>query len=376
MIAMLLEQSLRGTLAVGVAWLANRWLAGRMKASARRVWWWLAALAFLVPWKLPVLPAAAGTVLPPGSALEHLPLMTRPLAVTLPAGSTVSVPWLVLIWLAGVLVFLLWLAAQTLLVSRRWSRERLCTDSRLLELLEDCKRLSGVTAPVGLVVTERLAVPALLGWLRPRILLPADLARTLTVSQLSGVLLHELVHFRWLDIPAGWLFALVNALHWFNPFAWLAVGGWKNFREEAADEIALDGLADADGEIYGATLLRILRADAGARIPFGSLAIGESMRNLRTRMIMIKNYRQKSACYGMAGLLAAALMAVAMVVPARAETEEEVLQKQALAFMQLCDDGKYAHKLGTGCPIGQKSVSRRNSGKNCAAPRGLRSERC
>ncbi|MDR0534357.1 MAG: DUF4019 domain-containing protein [Verrucomicrobiales bacterium] len=369
MIATLLEQSLRGTFSVGVVWLVNRWLAGRMKASGRRLLWWLAALAFLVPWKLPLLPSVTGRVLPEGKLLENIPFVAKSVAVSAPSGGTLTVSWLALIWLAGVLVFLLWLVVQTLMAGRRWSRERLCTDSRLLELLEDCKRVSGVTAPIGLVVTGQVSVPALLGWLRPRILLPSGLAKSLTTKQLSGIFLHELAHFRWLDIPTGWLFALVNALHWFNPFAWLAVSGWKSFREEAADEVALDGLADANGEVYGETLLQILRADAGARIPFGSLAIGESMPNLRTRMIMIKNYRQKSAYYGVAGLLVAALMAITVVVPARAESEDEILQKQALAFMQLCDDGKYAQAWDEMSDWAKTHISKDKWEKLCSTTR-------
>jgi hypothetical protein len=151
---------------------------------------------------------------------------------------------------------------------------------------------------------------------------------------------------------------VVQALHWFNPFAWLAVSGWKNFREEAADETALEWLGDANGEVYGETLLQILRLENNAAIPFGSLAIAESMRNLRTRIIMIKNYRKKSACYGLLGILTAALMAIALVVPARAESDQDKVMKSMVVWLEKNDDGKYAESWQDASELFRENVSK------------------
>jgi beta-lactamase regulating signal transducer with metallopeptidase domain len=330
-----------------------------MRAGSRRVWWLLAALVFLTPWKIPLPPLTvkAANFLTSTSATA---VADETLAVGTAGASTltVSAPLLTVIWLSGTAVCLGWLAAQTLMVSRRWSRERLCTDSRLLELLENARRAAGVTAPIGLVVTDRVVSPALMGWLRPRILLPAALTVTLTERQLTMVLLHELAHFRKLDIPAGWLLAAVWAAHWFNPFAWLMVSGWRQFREEAADETALAWLGAADGQAYGATLLRILRFENGARaaIPFGSLAIGESMQNLKTRMIMIKNHGKKPGCYGLVAIVSAALAVTALVAPARAESEQDQAVKSMTAWLEKIDNEKYAESWKAASEFFQKNA--------------------
>jgi len=203
-----------------------------MQARGRRWWWWVAALAFVVPWRLPVLPAW------PAAAKGAVPELARATLSMTPRASSEGVlpfsvapvfSWLAWIWAAGVAVSLGLILFQTLRTSRRWARQRVCTDTALLELFEDCKAEAGVTAPIGLVLSDAAPAPALLGWLRPRILLSMTLATELPPSRLRAVFLHELAYFRALDVPS----------HWVNPGVHLAAHRWLRHREIAADETAL-----------------------------------------------------------------------------------------------------------------------------------------
>src|SRR5690606_17298708 len=112
-----------------------------------------------------------------------------------------SFSWPVLVWLGGSTLFLAMISVQTLRASRFWSQKRLSTDPALLDLLEDCKARAGITTPIGLVVTTDIDSPALLGWLRPRILLPEKLTDPSSRHLLRAVFFHELAHFRNGDIP-------------------------------------------------------------------------------------------------------------------------------------------------------------------------------
>lgn len=125
-------------------------------------------------------------------------------------------------WLAGRLILALRVAQVNL---RLWMAVRggkALTSQRVLELLEDCKRAMGVKTLVGIVVTDRVSGPALFGFIRPRLLLPPELAENLTAEELRHVLLHELAHLRRMDIHFGWLSAALQLLHWFNPLVWIA----------------------------------------------------------------------------------------------------------------------------------------------------------
>jgi len=248
--------------------------------------------------------------------------------------------------LAGALVYAAIVAIQTGRASRRWSRERLSTDHALLELLENCKAEAGVTAPVGLVVSNSVSSPAIMGWLRPRILLPEPLAATATDAVLRPIFLHELAHFRWCDVPFNWLLTLVRAIHWFNPLAHLGTIAWAQFREEAADEAAVRWMRDDSSMAYGDALVRSLRQSSGASVPFGSLAIVESIKHLKKRIHMINHHQDKSPQVLLTGIVSLLLAAAVCSISVRAAGSAQADSNPAVVaisqtWIEEIDGGQY-----------------------------------
>jgi len=293
------EVALRGGAATLLLLAAEALPAFRARPGWRRLWWIGAAAAFLLPFSL-------------------LP------------GRVSPAPWFALVWIGGAALLLGLVAFRTWRTARRWSRRRLVAEGPLPALLEDCKARAGVTAPIGLVLAEpgELPGPVLLGWLRPRILLPRDLAEALSREELEAVLLHELVHFRALDVPGDWVFALARSVQWFNPFAHLAHRRWREAREEAADAETLALLVpvrpDA-GSFYGALLLRLIRRQHEAPfLPHGALAVAESHATLKRRLQMIVAHspaspRRLVPCLALTVGLACLLAATVVVAPLSAD---------------------------------------------------------
>lgn len=289
----LLELTLRGSAATVIVLILEGLFAGRLRGPSRRVWWCFLPVAFLVPVHIPVLPAL-GRLQPP-AAIRNFPQMviSRKNTVSPRAG----IGWgsiEISIWLAGAFAYAAFVGIQTARVSRRWSRARLSTDHLLLELLERCKSEAGVTAPIGIVVSSSVPSPAILGWLRPRILLPESIAAASSSNRLRPILLHELAHFRWYDVPFNWLLTIVRAVHWFNPLAHIGSISWTRFREEAADEAAVTWMRDNSAGAYGDALVHSLRECHGSSVPYGSLAIVESVRHLKRRLFMINRFKDKA----------------------------------------------------------------------------------
>lgn len=344
----LFDMTVRGSLVFLAVFTLDSIFFNRMSAAWRRLWWAAVPLAFLVPFRLPIMPApdlqpAAQTVLRALGDGHSTVTVTYAPASPLHAS---SYPLLPILWMTGAVIYLLIVFIQTLVASRRWSRERLSTDSSLLNLLEDSKQSAGVTAPIGLVVSDKITAPALLGWLRPRILLPRELAGSMPRAELQAVFLHELAHFRSLDIPLGWLFTLARAVHWFNPLAHAAGIGWSRFREEAADEAAIRWGDQPSGENYGEALLHALKQASGHQAPFGALAIGESLHNLKRRMTMIPHHHKKSARSLLATTVCLLLVGLTVIQFTSAQTpDREADKKAALAAMEawlaIDNSGKY-----------------------------------
>ena len=345
LISHLLDLSLRGSLVLMAVLICDALFAKTMTAGWRKLWWLLVPVAFLLP--VSFSPSSfTHQATPVQTAFDHdvldyVALLTAsawiPESQPVPpiAFSTSAVSWVLLIWLAGMVIGLARMIIPTWKVQGQWSGKRFSTDPDLLNLLEDAKATAGVTAPIGLVVSDQIIAPALLGWLRPRILLPADWTATSSPAELKAVLLHELAHFKSLDIPLNWLFSAMRTVHWFNPLAWMAASAWRQFREEAADERAIAWMQEKTGAAYGEILLKTLGKCPSGPAPYGAMAIGESVKTLKRRIIMIRNYQSKSSRSWMATAVIFTLGLLMVVSPTMAGDEtEESAKKDAVAAMQ------------------------------------------
>ncbi len=227
----LVDLTLRGTLAVALVFVLSQILRRSSRSGALRLWWLVAALVFLCPVRTPHLGLWSGdtpATMASSPALQYAAVDS----VASQASRAVhyAVPVLQILWLVGFLVSCGIVVGRSAVFLSAWRRHRLCTDSQLLDVLEECKASLGVTIPIGLIVDEKIPAPAVLGWLRPRLLLPASFAREASEDSLRHVLRHELAHVRAADIAAGWVFALVRCVHWFNPAAYFLHREWIRCR--------------------------------------------------------------------------------------------------------------------------------------------------
>ncbi|HEY6456861.1 MAG TPA: M56 family metallopeptidase [Steroidobacteraceae bacterium] len=81
--------------------------------------------------------------------------------------------------------------------------------------------------------------PAVVGILRPVLLLPAGVERHLAADEMEAVLAHERCHVVWRDNLAATVHMFVEALFWFHPLIWWLGTRMVNERERACDEQVL-----------------------------------------------------------------------------------------------------------------------------------------
>ena len=215
--------------------------------------------------------------------------------------------WLPLVWAAGVAGLGLCLIATHFRLWRRVTPCRPLTDPDVMNLLEDCKQLMGVRVPMSLVETPAVDAPCLFGFVRPRLLLPPGFTRGFSPDELRHVFLHELGHVKRRDIPLGWLMAVLQILHWFNPLVWLAFSRIRTVRELACDELALSHAGVQGSKPYGRTIVKLLESFGNSlRVP--SLAgIVESKQQMKERITMIAKFQGANRGPVLAALLFLAL---------------------------------------------------------------------
>ena len=143
------------------------------------------------------------------------------------------------LWSIGVVLLLLrlaWSLLQIELLARTGHRP---LPSFHTELVGDlCRRLR-TSRPVDAVLSSRVHVPTVVGWARPRILIPASALFGLTPSQLEAILAHEIAHIRRWDYLVNLLQSLLETLFFFHPAVWWLSHRVRIEREHCCDDAAV-----------------------------------------------------------------------------------------------------------------------------------------
>jgi beta-lactamase regulating signal transducer with metallopeptidase domain len=223
----------------------------RRQNSGTRFAVWLVALL-----------AVAGLPLIGGMTSGHSLLAAggaRPL-ITLPRG-----------W--GIFLFLAWVLAASVAILRLvigvWglrALRRSCVaidESELdVSIRETVAHFSSARS-VALATSERLNVPAAIGFFKPMIVLPAWALRELSPAELNVILLHEFAHLRRGDAWTNLLQKFVRAVFLFHPAVWWIERRLSLEREMACDDQVLAETANPHG--YAKCLIALLEKSVARR---------------------------------------------------------------------------------------------------------------
>jgi TonB family protein len=244
-----------------------------------RYWlWWAASVKFLVPFSLlTALGSALGTVGAPRLELADWPATLGLLAEPMPEAAAWSPFALVLlgVWALGVAA-----------VAGSWAA-RAVQLRALLRASEPHHTAARRRAGGPEIRTSRALVePALVGIVRPVLLLPRGIAEHLTSTQLDAVLEHELAHWRRRDNLTAAVHMLVEAGFWFHPLVWWIGARLVEERERACDEAVVR--AGHDGRTYAEGILNVCERYVASTL---KCAAGISGADLKRRVVEIARSR-------------------------------------------------------------------------------------
>lgn len=155
------------------------------------------------------------------------------------------------IWIAGLLLCLGWQFGSYFSFCRRIKRLAIPASEEDWAALAAQQQLLGLQRKVNLVRNETISSPLLMGFIKPTIVLPAQLPEhTLTPS-----LAHELTHLKRGDLWYQLLLILARCVHWFNPLVWLMVRQAKRDMELCCDYDLLQSQGVEVRRSYGQAIL-------------------------------------------------------------------------------------------------------------------------
>lgn len=241
--------SLFNTFLPAVAIAAAVWLGLRVFRvnAATRFWAWWAVLASLVAMLL--WPAAAPLAATSAAYVPAAPVQVEP-----------RVDWLMWgigAWAVFAAYRLVRIAVSYVYLRGLIRRASLSESEQFDALRAGC----GVGRRARLLVSEEVASPIAVGYLRPAVLLPDGLLTNLTPAEFEHVLLHELAHIARRDDWTKLAARLANAVLGLHPVAAFALARIEKERELACDDWVV--AATGNARAYAASLARVFELSRG-----------------------------------------------------------------------------------------------------------------
>ncbi len=250
------SMSLHVTWLVVILWLLDRPLR-RTSARLRFVLWSLVLLRLVIPPNFTLPTGISWWV--GGLVAEHTshwtllqPNPKSTLAATVEVtsatsiGSVSAISWssfLFTLWLGFVAAQLIWLALGWRQVRRWLAQSTPLTDAQSEQILQSAKLRAGFDGLVTLHDSGSCVTPLVVGFWRPKILLPTIVRENLSAAELETVIVHELTHLSRGDIWWRASQAVLGIAYFFHPAVWLARRRLNQVCEEACDEQTVLALA-------------------------------------------------------------------------------------------------------------------------------------
>ncbi|MDE6435467.1 MAG: M56 family metallopeptidase [Lachnospiraceae bacterium] len=245
-----------------------------------------------------------------GRVIVEIPAQITTPIVTQPekAGHSISMLDIIaLVWmLGGLLLISVHLVSYFYYKHQILKKGKIVKDNDVLRLLLKLKHELHINCTVSVIEYPEAASPLLIGFCNHILVLPKGEYNS---EELFFILKHELIHLKRGDIYLKLLFAVVNAVHWFNPLIWIMQKEATVDMELSCDERVTQGTDYATRKAYTETLLSTLHKQ-GAKKTILSTGFygGKQIMKKRFKNILAKNGKKN----GVAVLICAIMLAASL----------------------------------------------------------------
>ena len=266
-----------GTALVCLLLLMKRTLAGHLPVGWLKAAWVIATLFMVLPaWKAvpkkhaqqmwhkagPVTEATVSERPAPVSEVPNVAASEAEAEKEKPIKSYIQkenmILWCGYIWAAGAVGFLVFALISYGVFCVKKQKSAMLISS--CEALETVKQEMGIGRGIKVKVSPGTISPMLVGVFFPVIYLPE---KTQNMESARMIFRHELMHYKKKDLFLKWFVLLVNAVHWFNPFAYILSKEVSQICEVSCDMAVVRGLSEEEKKIYMHTILSLVEQKGG-----------------------------------------------------------------------------------------------------------------
>ncbi|HLF63594.1 MAG TPA: M56 family metallopeptidase [Saprospiraceae bacterium] len=199
-------------------------------------------------------------------------------------------PFLVSIWIMGVLFFALRFCFG-LFYLRHLKASASATPAEWQETLDRIIKTLGFTRKVKLAQSALLKIPVVAGYLKPVILFPVGIINQLQVDEVEAILAHEVAHLVRNDFLQNLVQSLIEMIFYYHPAVWWISAVARSERENCCDDLAVQVCSSS--LTYAKALVRL--EDISYHAPALALPFAGSKGHLLNRIKRILNQPQNKS---------------------------------------------------------------------------------
>lgn len=249
---------------------------------------------------------------PISSELENSNNTTTQIMPENPSHQNEPIPWMFLIWCAGMAGCMLFFMVSYLKCRFEFQTSLPVQDDFVGQwLLEHPLRRK-----IEVRQTDRISAPLSYGLFHPIILLPSRIDWK-NDKELSYVLTHEYIHIRRIDLLTKFVLVLTCCIHWFNPMVWLMYVLFNRDLELSCDENVVKQFGENSKETYAGALIH-MEEKRSLLMPFCN-SFSKTAIEERIRAIM----KTKKVTVGVTAVSVIAVLTVIIVFATSAKPEKD-----------------------------------------------------
>jgi beta-lactamase regulating signal transducer with metallopeptidase domain len=250
----------------------------------------------------------------------------------------------VMVWLLFFLVNCLKLFTGLASVHRLRNYKVQAPSEQWIAKLDQLTKALAIKKHVELLQSELVKVPVAIGFLKPVILVPMGLLTHLPPEQVETILLHELAHIRRRDYFTNIIQRFAEAVFFFNPALLWISSLIRQEREACCDDIVVANTSHQRSYLDALVSFQ----EYASSSPAYAMAISTKRHYLLDRVKrMITKENRKLGWMERIILLAGVIFLTAFTIISRADTVEEIKDKQVVAVQEAIEQPADEHKTRT-----------------------------
>lgn len=151
---------------------------------------------------------------------------------------------IVMLWLAGMLMFSFRFAGSYLYIWRLKKSGTHQASGKLYSTMLRIRTALKIRKEIRLAESVLVKIPLVIGHLKPVVLMPVGLASALPYDQVEAIIAHELAHIRRSDYLHNILKSVIQVIYFYHPVIWWISGEMEKERENCCDDITIRVLGD------------------------------------------------------------------------------------------------------------------------------------